>query len=146
MKSLVAGQHQLAWCDLNWASVVSFCRGIWQHPTDTEWYYKHSWSSLHEENMAESSTDQRPSWMKGLVARQHQLVWFGLIWASVVPFCGGIWQHTTDTTWYQKLSWSSLHEKKMDVSSGDHTIRGHRGRDRMVVGFTTTYAISAYHH
>ena len=22
---------------------------------------------------------------------------------------------------------------------------GHRGRDRMVVGFTTTYAISAYH-
>ena len=24
--------------------------------------------------------------------------------------------------------------------------RGHRGRDRMVVGFTTTYAISAYHH
>jgi hypothetical protein len=24
--------------------------------------------------------------------------------------------------------------------------RGHRGRDCMVVGFTTTYAISAYHH
>ena len=24
--------------------------------------------------------------------------------------------------------------------------RGLRGRDRMVVGFTTTYAISAYHH
>ena len=24
--------------------------------------------------------------------------------------------------------------------------RGHRGHDRMVVGFTTTYAISAYHH
>jgi hypothetical protein len=23
---------------------------------------------------------------------------------------------------------------------------GHHGRDRMVVGFTTTYAISAYHH
>ena len=23
--------------------------------------------------------------------------------------------------------------------------RGHRGRDRMVVGFSTTYAISAYH-
>ena len=23
---------------------------------------------------------------------------------------------------------------------------GHRGRDHMVVGFTTTYAISAYHH
>ena len=24
--------------------------------------------------------------------------------------------------------------------------RGHRGSDRMVVEFTTTYAISAYHH
>ena len=24
--------------------------------------------------------------------------------------------------------------------------RGRRGRDRMVVGFTTTYATSAYHH
>ena len=26
------------------------------------------------------------------------------------------------------------------------TKRGCRGRDRMTVGFTTTYAISAYHH
>jgi hypothetical protein len=26
------------------------------------------------------------------------------------------------------------------------SIRGRRGRDLMVVGFTTTYAISAYHH
>ena len=25
-------------------------------------------------------------------------------------------------------------------------MRGRRGRDRMVVGFTTTYAIRAYHH
>jgi len=25
-------------------------------------------------------------------------------------------------------------------------MRGRRGRDRMVVGFMTTYAISAYHH
>jgi hypothetical protein len=25
-------------------------------------------------------------------------------------------------------------------------LRGHLGRDRMVVGFTTTYAFSAYHH
>jgi hypothetical protein len=24
--------------------------------------------------------------------------------------------------------------------------RGHRGRDRVVSGFTTTYGISAYHH
>jgi len=25
-------------------------------------------------------------------------------------------------------------------------LRGHRGRDPMVVGFMTTYAICAYHH
>jgi hypothetical protein len=25
-------------------------------------------------------------------------------------------------------------------------VRGHHGRDRMVVSLTTTYAISAYHH
>ena len=25
-------------------------------------------------------------------------------------------------------------------------VRGRRGRDRTVVGFTTTYAIRAYHH
>ena len=24
--------------------------------------------------------------------------------------------------------------------------RGHRGRDRIAIGFTTTYANSAYHH
>ena len=27
-----------------------------------------------------------------------------------------------------------------------HSVGGLRGRDRMVVGFTTTYAVSAYHH
>ena len=27
-----------------------------------------------------------------------------------------------------------------------YLVRGRRGRDRMVVGFTTTYAIIAYHH
>jgi hypothetical protein len=27
-----------------------------------------------------------------------------------------------------------------------NTMRGRRGRDRMVVGFMTIYAISAYHH
>jgi len=25
-------------------------------------------------------------------------------------------------------------------------LRGRRGRDHMVIGFTTTYVISAYHH
>ena len=27
-----------------------------------------------------------------------------------------------------------------------YLLRGHRGRDHMVVGFITTYAMSAYHH
>jgi len=31
-------------------------------------------------------------------------------------------------------------------SHGPFNTGGRRGRDRMVVGFTTTYAISAYHH
>jgi hypothetical protein len=31
-------------------------------------------------------------------------------------------------------------------SSNLNSFRGHRGRDRMVVGFTNTYAISAYHY
>jgi hypothetical protein len=31
-------------------------------------------------------------------------------------------------------------------SHGRHLDGGHRGRDSMVVGFTTTYAISVYHH
>jgi len=29
---------------------------------------------------------------------------------------------------------------------GHIRIEGRRGHDRMVIGFTTTYAISAYHH
>ena len=34
----------------------------------------------------------------------------------------------------------------MDSLPFSFTFRGHRGRDRMVVGLTTTYAISTYHH
>jgi len=33
---------------------------------------------------------------------------------------------------------------KMKISTGFY--RGHRGRDHMIVEFTTTCAISAYHH
>jgi hypothetical protein len=36
----------------------------------------------------------------------------------------------------------SLHDKTFDIKPE----RCRHGRDRMVVGFTTTYAISAYHH
>jgi hypothetical protein len=32
------------------------------------------------------------------------------------------------------------------VNSKHNINRGRRGRDRIVVGFTTTYVISAYHH
>ena len=32
------------------------------------------------------------------------------------------------------------------ANNGLQNTRGRRGRDRMVVGFTTTYAISVYHH
>ena len=47
---------------------------------------------------------------------------------------------------------NNTHKGKYNVPSrlkiSEITIctRGCRGRDRMVVGFTTTYAISAYHH
>jgi hypothetical protein len=34
-----------------------------------------------------------------------------------------------------------VHKHKMSIS-----LRGHHGHDRMVVGFTTTCVISAYHH
>jgi hypothetical protein len=37
---------------------------------------------------------------------------------------------------YQKVFWTSYHQHA----------GGRRGRDRMVVGLYTTYAISAYHH
>jgi len=39
------------------------------------------------------------------------------------------------------MIYKTLRNIKMIYQAG-----GCRGRDRMVVGFTTTYAISAYHH
>jgi hypothetical protein len=44
--------------------------------------------------------------------------------------------------WWRKLEYP---EKTTDLSQVNEKLY-HRGRDRMVVGFTTTYAISAYHH
>ena len=32
------------------------------------------------------------------------------------------------------------------LTTDSYDIRGHCGRDRMVAGFTVTYAISSYHH
>ena len=37
-------------------------------------------------------------------------------------------------------------EITLDLWSAFNHKRGHHGRDRMIVGFTTTYAISTYHH
>jgi len=34
----------------------------------------------------------------------------------------------------------------MSIQDNDNVKRGRRGRDHMVVGFTTSYVISAYHH
>ena len=40
--------------------------------------------------------------------------------------------------------YASIRYYKVCITSTD--VRDHHGRDRMVVGFTTTCAISAYHH
>ena len=42
---------------------------------------------------------------------------------------------------YMTICWRMYYIQHQQTSS-----RGRRGRDRMVVGFTTTYAIGAYHH
>ena len=41
--------------------------------------------------------------------------------------------------------WKQLFEK-LQVLTSFHYCGGRRGRDRMILGYTTTYAISAYHH
>jgi hypothetical protein len=43
----------------------------------------------------------------------------------------------------QTLSHNVVHLALIEIRKSN---RDCRGRDRMVVGFTTTYAISAYHH
>jgi hypothetical protein len=49
---------------------------------------------------------------------------------------------------YRRTVVSLVHFYRRTVGSVLHfkLKRGRRGRDRMVVGFTTTYAISADHH
>ena len=45
-------------------------------------------------------------------------------------------------------SYAPEHSEQKDLSQNVlfiSTVRGYRGIDRMVVGFTTTYAVSAYH-
>jgi hypothetical protein len=56
--------------------------------------------------------------------------------------------HTITTTTAPEITMTSLSEHinpyTKPIVLSKH--RGRRGRDRMVVGFTTTCAISAYHH
>ena len=44
------------------------------------------------------------------------------------------------------FDYHSMHHILHTISNYTFLRRDRRGRDRMVVGFTTTYAISAYHH
>ena len=48
---------------------------------------------------------------------------------------------STEHNSFQKKSQSCIWEQIATTAE-----RGCRGRDRMIVGFTTTYAISSYHH
>jgi hypothetical protein len=54
---------------------------------------------------------------------------------------------------YLCLAFSGFHHRRdnetvtlLNVALNTNNPRGHCGRDRMVVGFTTVCAISAYHH
>ena len=49
------------------------------------------------------------------------------------------------TTHFPDVVQNNLYFKILNVE-GNVDTRSSRGRDRMVVGFTTTYAMSAYHH
>ena len=73
--------------------------------------------------------------------------------------CISIWVSTARSLFEQCLLCFALHKTQCTGQETVNTsiskcidcsitkfIGGRRGRDRMVVGFTTTYTISAYHH
>jgi hypothetical protein len=67
---------------------------------------------------------------------------------SINRFCGLVLYMVFYTT-FNNISVILLRSVLLVEETGvlkDEFIRGRRRRDRMVVGFTTTYAISAYHH
>jgi hypothetical protein len=45
-----------------------------------------------------------------------------------------------------QMTYFVLHVHCMQVIRNSMCPRGHHGRDHMVVGFTTTYTINAFHH
>ena len=53
---------------------------------------------------------------------------------------------STDGQQGQKKRTDQLHNTTAKLFQSYKNQRGHCGHDCMVVGFTTTYAISAYHH
>ena len=69
---------------------------------------------------------------------------------------GRAWTFQFRTQWYRiwMIRRHMINHNNNDINSNivnkvgrSHIVdRCHRGRDRMVVGFTTTYAISGYHH
>ena len=68
-------------------------------------------------------------------------VWFNLVQGFQRRFKCESLQHTTDGR-----RWTLSDGKSSHGLCPGELKRGCHGRDRMVVGFTTTYAISAYHH
>jgi hypothetical protein len=71
------------------------------------------------------------------------MVWFGLIY--------GVLHHFQQLYrgrkfyWWRKPDMSQVENKLLNLNVYFNQV-GHCGRDRMVIGFNTTYAISAYHH
>jgi hypothetical protein len=49
-------------------------------------------------------------------------------------------------SFYNIITMFDIHKYALCHKAQTFFFRGCPGRDRMVVGFTTTYAISAYHH
>jgi hypothetical protein len=49
-------------------------------------------------------------------------------------------------SFYNIITMFDIHKYALCHKAQPFFFRGCPGRDRMVVGFTTTYAISAYHH
>jgi len=71
------------------------------------------------------------------------------VWHQRLSTCGMLFQWANII----KIQLSIVVSYKVDIiiTSSKYTTYsqhdgGRRGRDRMVVGFTTTYALSAYHH
>jgi hypothetical protein len=72
----------------------------------------------------------------------HKLkIWFGLVY--------GVYRHFQQYCSISQRKQTPLHGKMLYIRhsiTGSNFSGGRRGRDCIVVGYTTTCAISAYHH